>query len=59
MRPSSLKQVQATMRLLEARLQSLINAQVRKGLVQSYGTFATPAPNVTPGRAPNPFAGGN
>jgi hypothetical protein len=59
MRPASLKQVQKTMDLLTTRLNSLIQAQLRRGVPVSYGTFTRPTPNTMAGRTPIPFTGGN
>jgi hypothetical protein len=59
MRVPTLKKVQARMRLLASTISSLTARQLRKGKPVSYGAFTVPPPNVTPGRTPNPFSGGN
>lgn len=59
MRVPTIKKVQARLRLAAATISSLTRRQLRKGKPVSYGVLTVPTPNVTAGRTPNPFTGGN
>jgi len=59
MRGMTLARVKRRMAQLASNINSLTKREIAKGKAISFGVLVPPPPNVTKGRTPDPFTGGN
>jgi hypothetical protein len=55
----TVKKCQRKMKSLAVSINALTRRELRLGKPISFGVMTVIPPNVTPGRTPNPFSGGN